>query len=346
MVDFGKRNREKAKRLEKERIKKNIRTDKDLIKYVNQNKHKINKEFEEELMEGIQNKKITTKTQIFKIIERKTKENKITNDINDNELEETKKCSYCGMLVNKEYDECPVCHNQTIKSKYIINPEVRKRQLEKRKLRKIVENSGLSYLSQQVLREKINRKEIIDDDDLKNAINNIDTILVNESINENIKRYEKQRKLEKIVENADLELSFKKNLKSRIKSNAIVDEFYLKYEIRKCKLIEYVDKSDLMLNQKRRLKQKIQENKIIDEYDLKDAIHDELIEAKKGTRSSIANSWGHRPYEEIAEDICYIEDFDDWDYDGNGITFYRYGTGMYSSKHAHYDYDDLARYDN
>ena len=53
----------------------------------------------------------------------------------------------------------------------------------------------------------------------------------------------------------------------------------------------------------------------------------------------------HRPYEEIADDICYLEDFDRGPYNKDGISFYRYGTGMYDSEYEYYSYEDLVYYD-
>lgn len=275
VVDFGKRNREKAKRLERERKEKNISSYKDLLKYVNQNKHKINKEFEEELIEDIKNRKITTKTQIFKRIEKKTKENKINNEIKYNELEkETKKCPNCGMFVDKKYNECPICHNQIIKRNHI-SPEEAKRNIQKKKLRNIVEKTNLSFLSKIILLEKIKNEEITKKQELKVAMSKD---LVGEYKLNLLKEKTQKNKseLKKTIEQTDIDDDLKEIIVNSINMARIADDDYISKEIRKINLIQTIFSPNHISSEPPYLfryeLRKLYENKIPNEEDIQKAI--------------------------------------------------------------------------
>lgn len=182
-------------------------------------------------------------------------------------------------LSNCFYEKERITKNSLKKSR---QKEKKLKQKEKKRLRIIAQNTQLHYAEKIKLLEQIDNELITNEAQLENSIKmkvydgKWSTLL------------ERKKELRKIVDNADLDISSKRNLKIKINKKFIVDEELLKEQIDNEKKIEeikeklkkIVDKTDLNHFSKRNLKIKINKNLIVNEYEL----NKQIITEKKSER--------------------------------------------------------------
>ena len=110
-------------------------------------------------------------------------------------------------------------------------------------------------------------------------------------------------------------------------------------------LISYVDeKTSIPTVRKILIKTEIENGNITTKKQIDKMISSRNYDQTKRINDGKNYRRGYKSYMEIASDICYLEDFDRWYFDGDGISFYREATGMYESKFAHYSFDELRQY--
>ena len=174
--------------------------------------------------------------------------------------------------------------------------EKKLKQKEKKRLRIIAQNAQLPYDDQIKLLEQIDNGKITNEEELQNSIKLKDydrnwSILL-----------ERKKELKKIVDNADLDISSKRNLKVKINKNLIVDEDDLKEEIKKEELKKIVENIDLDSSSKRNLIEKINRRFIIDEDGLKEQIAEEKeLRKKEQEREEEARKKEHKRKKELRE---------------------------------------------
>ena len=170
-------------------------------------------------------------------------------------------------------------HEKEIKTKNRLKKarkkEKRMKQKEKKRLRIIAQNTQLPYDDQIKLLEQIDNGAITNEEQLQNSIK--------------LKEYdgnwsillERKKELKKIVDDTDLDIFSKRNLKVKINKNLIVDKDDLKEQIKKEELVKIVENINLDSSSKRNLIEQINRRFIIDEEGLKEQIAEEKELRKK-----------------------------------------------------------------
>ena len=153
--------------------------------------------------------------------------------------------------------------------------EKKLKQKEKKRLRIIAQNTQLPYAEIIKLLEQIDNGAITNEEQLQNSIK--------------LKEYdgnwsillERKKELKKIVDDTDLDIFSKRNLKVKINKNLIVDKDDLKEQIKKEELVKIVENINLDSSSKRNLIEQINRRFIIDEEGLKEQIAEEKELRKK-----------------------------------------------------------------